>query len=337
VSRLTTLVILPCLLAVGFSKHVPEADRVVAGPPPGVLWRYPSDLASRDLFYGPGGRRHEPHGPFTFLKEDLNGTNPKIVVHDEAGVEWGVKLGAEARPETVSSRLVWAVGYFADEDYFASEIYVRNMPARLHRGQKLVGSNGSLPNVRLKRYSQGDERMAGHWEWRENPFTGTRELNGLRVMMALINNWDMTDENTAIHERTRGSEVVARTYLVGDLGSSFGSAKLTWPLSKARGNLPLYSHSKFIEKVTPDYVDFHAPAGASLFFLATPREFVSKRRLRWIGRQIPREDAKWIGQLLKQLSSNQVRDAFRAAGYAPPEVESFAEAVERRVRALTEL
>ena len=41
-------------------------------------------------------------------------------------------------------------------------------------------------------------------------------------MMALINNWDLTDENNAIHEKSRGGQVIARYYLVGDLGSSSG-------------------------------------------------------------------------------------------------------------------
>jgi len=36
------------------------------------------DIASRDLFYG--GRREEqaPHGTFTFVEEDLDGSNPEI-------------------------------------------------------------------------------------------------------------------------------------------------------------------------------------------------------------------------------------------------------------------
>ena len=36
-------------------------------------------------------------------------------------MKWRVKLGVEARPETVASRLVWAVGYYANEDYFLPE------------------------------------------------------------------------------------------------------------------------------------------------------------------------------------------------------------------------
>ena len=71
-----------------------------------VLWREPGDIRSRNLFYGPGGEEHSPHSTYTFEKEDLDGTNPKFVVRDEHGVRWKIKLGEEAKPETVASRLV---------------------------------------------------------------------------------------------------------------------------------------------------------------------------------------------------------------------------------------
>src|SRR5258708_1837751 len=103
-----------------------------------VLWRNPSNISGLDLFYGPGGREHQPHSTYTFVKEDLHGSNPKFVVRDENGVEWKVKMGAEARPETVASRLVWAVGYLANEDYFVADLRVQGMPGHLHRGQSRV-------------------------------------------------------------------------------------------------------------------------------------------------------------------------------------------------------
>jgi hypothetical protein len=84
-------------------------------------------------------------------------------------------------------------------------------------------------------------------------------------------------------------------------------------------------------------VDFQTPDRPSFFFLFTPREYAHKFRLRWIGRRIPRADAKWIGQLLGQLSPRQIRDAFRAAGYSAPEVEGFAKVVESRISQLQEL
>jgi hypothetical protein len=129
---------------------------------------------------------------FTFVKEAMDGTNPKFIVRGEDGVKWKLKLGAEAKPETVASRLLWAAGYFASEDYFLADVQVKNMPAHLHRGQKWVEQDGTMHDVRLKRYLAGEKKL-GTWEWRNNPFTGAREFNGLRVMIAVINNWDLKD------------------------------------------------------------------------------------------------------------------------------------------------
>jgi hypothetical protein len=272
-----------------------------------------------------------------FVKEDLDGTSPKIVVRDQGGVKWKVKLGAEARPETAASRLLWAAGYFTNEDYFLPELRVSHIPPHLHRGQKLVSVDGDLHNARLKRSPKGEEKI-GIWKWTDNLFTGTRELNGLRVMMALINNWDVTDQNNAIYREHNPGEMLAhQVYMVSDLGSTFGAAGLTWPLRKAKGNLEAYGRSRFIVTTTSDYVDFQAPARDALFFLVTPREFVSRLRICWIGRHVPRRDAKWMGQLLGRLSPAQIRDAFRAAGYSPQEVEGFARIVEDRISELAGL
>ena len=97
---------------------------VATGTP--VLWRDPG--ADLNLYYGAGGRDREPRGPFTFIKEDERGSSPKYTVRDAAGVKWKIKLGLEARPETAASRLVWAAGYFANEDYLVPSCVSTGFP-----------------------------------------------------------------------------------------------------------------------------------------------------------------------------------------------------------------
>ena len=296
-----------------------------------VLWRDPSDIASRNLYYGPGGTEHQPHGPYTFVKEDLDGTNPKFVVTDTDGVKWKVKLGVEARPETVADRITWSVGYFTNEDYFLADLHVENLPPRLHRGQKLIGPDGAFHNVRLKRESK-DEKKVGIWHWRLNPFSGSRELNGLKVVMATMNNWDLKDLNNAIYRE--GPDL---DYVVSDLGASFGTAGPNWPHSKSKGNLESYTRSKFIRNVTADRVDFLTPARPRWLLMVNPKEYFKGVRLEWVCRNIPRDDARWMGQLLARLSPEQIRDAFRAAGYSPEEVEAFTQLLQERITVLTDL
>jgi hypothetical protein len=251
-------------------------------------------------------------------------------------VKWKVKLGLEARPETVASRLVWAAGYFTNEDYFLEDLKIHDLPAHLHRGQKYLDADGVFHNARLKRYLK-DEKKAGDWAWNDDPFTGSRELNGLRVMMALINNWDVKDDNNAVYLEKGGKDGPERIYLVSDLGASFGAPGLSWPRKKGKDNLGQYEHSKFIAKETADYVDLRTPARASFFYLATPKEYRLRLRLHAFGKHIPREDARWIGLWLAQLSTEQIRDAFRAAGYDREEVDGFTGVIQHRIGELEEL
>jgi hypothetical protein len=215
-----------------------------------VLWREPADLESRDLFYGIGGPKHTPRpGTFKFIKEDLDGSNPKYLVRHDAGVKWKLKLGPEAKPEVAATRLVWAVGYFTDEDYFLPEVRVLNLPGDLHRGKKLFARNGTVRDVRFKT-EEKDEAKAGTWKWKHDPFTGEREWNGLRVMMALINNWDVKDVNNSIYGKKDGaSGSPEEIYVVKDLGASFGTTGFVRG-DRAKGSLESYSHSKFITKIT---------------------------------------------------------------------------------------
>lgn len=313
----------------------PGASGEITQPVLTELWRQPQDIHAENLFYGPGGKEHEPHGPFTFVKEDLDGTNPKYDVRDEDGVKWKIKLGAEARPETVATRFVWAVGFHADEDYFLPEVRVTGLPHHVHRGQKLIGPGGVMHNVRLKR-TEG-EKKEDTWSWHSNPFVGTRELDGLRVMMAVINNWDLKDANNAIREEKRKDDGERRIYEVSDLGASFGSAGRDLSHGKSKGNLRSYTRSKFIKKVRPEFVDFNVPRRESLVLLFDPHEFFMRMGLRWIGRDIPRVNARWMGDMLGQLSADQIRDAFRSAGYSGTELDGFTSDFEQRIAELKKL
>ncbi len=298
-----------------------------------VLLQKPVNVASRDLFFGPGGKSHQPRGPFRFISEDLNGTNPKFVIEDHAGIRWTVKLGAEGKAEVAASRLIWAAGYFANEDYYLDQLTVANMPARLHRGQKFVLNGQSVRGARLKRHSP-ELKAIGTWSWNDSPFRGTPELNRLRALMALINNWDLTDENNAILLHERSGE---RIYMVSDVGGSFGTGDLTWPLRRARGDVGAFAHSRFISRESDELVDFRVPPRPAWFFLFTPREYASKLRLRWIGRDIPRGDARRMGEILARMSVGQIRDAFRAAGYSPDECRLATRIIEERIAELRTL
>jgi hypothetical protein len=59
--------------------------------------------------------------------------------------------------------------------------------------------------------------------------------------------------------------------------------------------------------------------------------------LQWIGKNIPREDARWVGSLLCQLSHQQLVDAFRAGHFPPDQIDAYVDIVESRIRELATL
>lgn len=305
----------------------------ITRPDIGELWNEP-DIASENLFYGVGGAAHAPHGPFTFLKEDPKGTNPKFYVRDPGGVKWKVKMGAEAQPETAASRFVWAVGYHADQDYFVPELHVLGLK-HLHRGQDLIEHGGIVRGVRLKR--DQDQKKAGGWNWRDNRFAGTKQMDGLRVMMALINNWDLKDINNAVRNVKQDGGGVQQEFLVSDLGASFGTTGIGLSHDASKGNVEAYEKSPFITNVGPETVSFAVPSHpAALQVFDTP-DFISRVDIEWIGQNIPLAHVRWIAGLLGQLSDQQIRDAFRAAGYLGPELDGFTFTIEHRIAELRKL
>ena len=72
-----------------------------------VLWREPAPVEAADF----STVANPPKPPYSFLREDLAGTGPKIYVRDAAGIEWRVKGGRDVIPETFITRFVAALGY----------------------------------------------------------------------------------------------------------------------------------------------------------------------------------------------------------------------------------
>lgn len=305
-----------------------------------VLWRQPDDIASRDLFYGQGGESHQPVAPFTFESEAKGGSNPKFDVHDARGKRWRVKLGEEARPEVVASRLLWAVGYFANDDYLLHTAEVTGLA--LKRGSNLLGGEEQAPARRVSdaRFARkpGGQKKVGVWKWKGNPFMGSREFNGLRTLMAVINNWDLKDENNAVyHDEKTGQTLL----LVNDVGATFATTHITNSRAKDKGNVESYKDSKFIVKQTETMVDFGTPAPPTGLLIGsfgfTAGEYFKRHGLDWIGKDIPRADAHWVGLLLAQLTHKQLMDAFRAGGFPAAEIDEYVGLLEDRIQQLKAL
>jgi len=297
---------------------------------PAVIWRDPGNISALNLSYGAGGREHapDPKGRYTFESEDMNGTSPKFYVKDSNGVRWQIKLGAEPESETSATRLVWAAGYFVDEDYYLAEVKIEGLP-QLQRGRNYIINEDLVRGARFKRKDKEIKKI-GNWDWFKNPFNGSRELNGLRIMMALVNNWDLKEVNNAVYE-VDGEQ----RYVVSDLGATFG--KTGNSISRSKSEPKDFEKSTFVEKAAGDKVDFEMHSRPFFPTIVNVPNYRERTKMEDITKNIPRADAKWLGQLLAQLSEEQIRDCFRSAGYTPEEVDGYAREVQQRIGELNAL
>ena len=275
-----------------------------------VLWRAPSDIAKRDLYWGQGGKAMQPDLRTVTLieKEKGGGYSTKYRVRDASGQEWVAKVGKEAKGETAASRLMWAVGYFPDVNYLVPRVHVK-------------GLDKDLENVRFGLRPKDVKRIDG-WRWKKNPFVGTREFQGMKVMMALLNNWDIKDTNNkiAVVRNKKIADNEAR-YFVSDLGGTFGKVSHIPRLLQFkpdRNNPKAYAQTRLVNKVKDDRVDLHyRPKQKELF------------------RDITADQAQWIHGWLSRLTDRQIEDAFRAANYSPDEVRMMSRGVRARINELS--
>ncbi|HYO63502.1 MAG TPA: hypothetical protein VER08_07585 [Pyrinomonadaceae bacterium] len=287
-----------------------------------VMWRAPEDIASRDLFDGPGGEAGRPDvRRVTFVEQETGGYSPKFRVRDAAGRVWVAKMGKEAQPETAAVRLLWAVGYPTEVNYLVPCVRIEGAPRPSKEVERCAG--GGFANVRFEARPAGVKR-AGEWKWKQNPFVGKRELRGLAVMMALFNNWDLKDSNNVIlaarNPRTGRQQL---RHAISDLGATFGktgSGFIVWRLTRSRNEPEDYVKSDFVEGVKRGRVSFnYGGKNQGLFD------------------DIRVEEARWIGRWLARLSDRQIADAFRAANYSPDEIRLLASAVRSRANELVNL
>lgn len=268
------------------------------------------NVAERDLFYGPGGKELLPDlSEISFIKEEKAGHTKKYRIKDGKGQIWIAKLGREARPETAAVRLLYGLGYKTDINYLVPKLTIPNF--------------GTFENVRLETRSE-NVRSLGNWKWLDNPFRGTNELQGLKIMMVFMTNWDVLDIQNDILEVTTADNK-ENQFIVSDLGATFGrlgnnNLPLFHRFGRTTGKPKDFSKSKLIRKVKNGKV-----------------ELSYKGKNREIFEGITVENAEWLYDLLSKLTDKQIADAFRAANYSPSEIEIYIKAVKSKIAELAVL
>jgi hypothetical protein len=293
-SLLTTLRGKVCLTVIAVAAGVPAAR---GSDTTKLLWRDPGIVSQRNLFWGSGSAERAPKAPFTFLGEDASGSKPKINVRDANGVTWSVKLTPstpgqnEVHAEIAATRLVWALEYFVDENYYVSGGRVDGTKD-LKRAAAVVGPGGSFNTARFERRPEGSV-IAGEWDLENgNAFVGSRELSGLHMLAMLVGNWDLPPSNNAIIRVRLPSGDSEERFFISDWGSSFGRMRGGADKRPTRWDLADYTESRFLTGVVRGNLEFRNP-------------LMGNKPL-----AIPLEHARWWVGLASQLSDAQIRQAF---------------------------
>jgi hypothetical protein len=274
------------------------------GPPPlSELVEPNPKIESRDLFYGVGGKEFAPRADveYRFLEKDTSGFSLNYEIEDPQGRRYDTKFGVEARAEVIASRLLWAIGFYQPPVYYLPEWKI---------GGDVLEAGVQAP-ARF-RYERPDWKKHGDWSWQDNKFVGTRELNGLVVMMIMMNNWDTKTSNNKIYERMNATP--EKVYVVKDLGRSFGNSVRIFMGSQ--DDPEKFGREGFIKRVEGDEVEFN----------------YKPILLNWGGtRGITVEDVLWTCKRLARLSDRQWHDAFRAGGLSPEEADAFVAIMRKKV------
>ena len=262
------------------------------------------DVAGQDTFLGPGGTEWQPDisSGVTLVSEEKGGFSTKYRIKDSAGRTWVAKIGEEAQSETAAVRLLYALGYKTEINYLVPKL--------------TIPGKGDFTNVRLEARPKGLKRLES-WSWKENAFIGSRQFQGLKILMSFLNNWDMKQANNVIIRN--GDEF---HYVISDLGVSFGKTgsnglPIFWRIGRSRNQPVDYAESDFVRGVESGKIKF-AFNGKNDGSLG----------------DIKREDGRWLARLLTQLTDKQIEDMFRAANYSDSDVATLSQAVKNRIRAL---
>jgi hypothetical protein len=283
-----------------------------------VLWQEPGRVDAADLTSIP----NPPKPPYTFLREDAQGTGPKVYVRDANGVEWRVKGGHDTKPETFITRFVRALGFYAEDTVFSENGRIDNIKP-LKRASGFIKPDGSYTWASFERL-EPNAKFAGSWNWIDSSLRHTRELKALKVLVMLFSNWDNKDSrdrykgsNTSILEFSDGRQV----YFVNDWGQTFGA----WGriFGRVNWNCELYTRQ------TPDFVK-GVEDGLVIFGYSGAHTLLFRNNIKV-------EDVRWLMQYLGKISDAQIRSGLKAAGANAQEEDCFANALRARIEQLRKI
>jgi hypothetical protein len=317
---------------------------------------------STDKFnQGPALSDHAPDaGPWTVTKCKTDGVMPGFRIRDQKGESFILKfdppgyLEMSTAADVIASKFLYAAGYNVPENFIAvfdEQILVpeHNLACSGSNGEKLILSTpGSLSQFleKVPRTPQGQLRamaskliqgkIKGPFSYvgvRKDdpndriPHEHRRELRGLRMIQAFLNNGDVKQLNTLDAYVEEDGRKFLKHYLI-DFGDSLGSAS-TRPKNAGDGHHYLFDPAEiikttftlglnrrqsasnqiqcpsigYIEGATFDPMDWRSNSPNPAF------ENMTKR------------DGYWAAKIVASFTNEQIEAAVRAGQYSDPKAE----------------
>ena len=267
-----------------------------------------------------------PAPPFRFVEEHFTGSQPCVAVRDAKDRLWRVKWGHEAKPESFAVRFAWACGYFAEVTHYVPAGTIVEAGA-LSRARQCIDEAGTFADARFELEDRSVRMLFNEhsWAWNDNPFVGTKQLSGLKIVNMLLSNWDTKDRrdvargsNTAIFEVRAPWGREAR-YLITDWGGAMGKwgsnlvSRGRWDAAGFAAQTP-----QFVTGVRDGWVNFGYQG----------------QRTAEIARDITVEHVHWFYRYARRIKEPALRQALVACGATEEDATTFARAIADRVRQL---
>ena len=298
-------------------RTVVVSPRVPLTPAQVAELRVDPGATPRDLFWGVGGRRYAPPptAAYALVSKDATGFSVSYDVTSPDGIEWSAKIGPEAQTEVVVSRILWGLGYRQPPIYYLPSWTLSERPSTNARGVPSVGEGRKESEARFRPKLAALDRLPDVWSWADNPFSGTRELKGLLVVLLMLNSTDLKDSNNSIYDVTAlpGAPAITsgRWFVVRDLGAALGETGKLYP---RRNWLEGFEENAFITAVSASRVEFD--------YDGRHQELLA---------MIGPTDVQWAARQMSRLTDAQWRDAFRAGNYAVPQADRYIARIREKI------
>jgi hypothetical protein len=309
--------------ALGLVHGQGSADRTLPRQePPKILWHTPPAATDQDWECTFSGCDHAPAPPFRFVKADAGGTSAKVTIKDGHGRTYSVKFGGKVIAESFGSRFLPAVGYTVEPSYFVGPGRIEGIP-RLHLVSDFVKRDGSFARARFQlRDSKELAFLPNHaWSLADNPFRGSPQLAGLRVVLMLLSNWDIKDarngqtaSNTGVFRSSDASRPEL-LYSFFDWGSTLGR----WGglVGRTRSDCSGFHYQ------TPEFI-----TGVSG---GVVRWGYQSKRTQDVTKGITVADLRWLAPYLNAIKPAEIRIGLKASGATDRQAACWEQALTERI------